>query len=65
MKKVYLKPLLKTHQIELASVVCASAKSLRFGTMDESKEGDWADSRAWGGSLMQDDDEAHADDNEW
>lgn len=50
MKKEYKKPTLVAHKIESIGVVCASAKGLKFTT--ESNAGDWADSRAWSGTLF-------------
>lgn len=62
MKKEYKKPILAAHKIESIGVVCASAKGLKFTT--ESNAGDWADSRAWGGTLF-DEDASSPYDDEW
>lgn len=65
MKTAYIKPELKTQKIGLVGVICASAKSLRFGTREESVVGDWADSRAWGGTLVEEEESPAEDNEDW
>lgn len=65
MKRIYKKPMLRAHRIETTGVVCVSAKGLRWSTTTSNDQiGAWADSRAWGGTLT-DDDETTSNENEW
>lgn len=57
--------MLRAHRIETVGVVCVSAKGLRWSTTTSNDQiGAWADSRAWGGTLT-DDDETTPNENEW
>lgn len=65
MKTAYIKPELKTQKIGLVGVICASAKDLSFGSSEKSAVGDWADSRAWGGTLMEEEESPAEDNEDW
>lgn len=70
MKRIYKKPILHAHRIEIAGVVCASGINVKNFGLNWSTENDygtagaWADSRTWGGTLIDEDENAQMQNNE-